>query len=268
MKYKHLILTLCATLVVGCGTHKRTYTKKRSYPDRKTTVKETPPRDQDTFESTSKTTVYTDVVRGYIDQFDEIAMRQMQDFGVPASITLAQGILESGAGRGDLVQRANNHFGIKCHKGWTGPSVSHDDDEKGECFRKYDHPEGSYADHSRFLTGRQRYAFLFDLDKDDYRSWARGLKKAGYATDPRYPDKLISIIEKYGLYKYDALVLGKRVVERRDFPESERQEVHRVQKGDTLYSLSKKYGVTVEVIRSLNGLSDNNIQVGQELYIK
>ena len=267
MNYKYLILLLFATLMVGCGTRKKTYSYKRHYPQRERQVQKEE-REKETFESTSTTTVYTDVVRGYIDRFDDIAMEQMREFGIPASITLAQGILESGAGRGDLVQRANNHFGIKCHKGWTGPSVTHDDDEKGECFRKYEHPESSYADHSRFLTERQRYAFLFGLDKDDYKAWARGLKKAGYATDPRYPDKLMSIIEKYGLYQYDAMVLGKRVVERPSGFKSESQEIHKVEKGDTLYSLSRKYGITVEAIRSLNGLPDNNIQVGQELYIK
>lgn len=265
MKYSHLILTLCALFLVSCGSHKRTYNKRETPPEKRRQVKAP---EQDTFESTSKTTVYTDVVSAYIDQFDEIAMRQMQNFGIPASITLAQGILESGAGRGTLVKRANNHFGIKCHTGWNGPSVTHDDDRKGECFRKYDHPESSYADHSRFLTGRQRYAFLFELKKDDYKAWARGLKKAGYATDPRYPNKLISIIERYGLYKYDDIVLGNKVRDRTVTYSSESAEMHRVQKGDTLYSLSRRYGVTVDDLKKLNGLNDNNIQVGQELYIK
>lgn len=267
MKYSHLILTLIAVALVGCGTHKRTYNKKRSAPPRTKQVT-TEKREKDTFESTSKTTVYTDVVRAYIAEFDEIAMRQMKEFGVPASITLAQGILESGAGRGNLVQRANNHFGIKCHKGWTGPSVTHDDDKKGECFRKYRHPEESYADHSRFLTGRQRYAFLFDLDKDDYQAWAKGLKKAGYATDPRYPGKLISIIEKYGLYNFDAMVLGKSPKMPAVAFEAKNEEVYKVQKGDTLYSLSRKYGVSVEDIKKMNGLKNNNLQIGQELYFK
>lgn len=266
MKYSHLIFALATMLLVGCGAHKKSYNKPRKRPVQKQ-VEATKPK-TDTFESTSKTTVYTDVVRAYIAEFEEIAMRQMKEFGVPASITLAQGILESGAGRGTLVKRANNHFGIKCHKGWTGPSVSHDDDKKGECFRKYRHPEQSYADHSRFLTGRSRYAFLFDYKKDDYKAWAKGLKKAGYATDPRYPGKLISIIERYGLYKYDAMVLGRKVQEPVVAYKSEDQEAYKVQQGDTLYSLAKKFGVTVEKIMQLNGLKDNTIQIGQELYFK
>ncbi|MBL7472883.1 glucosaminidase domain-containing protein [Robertkochia sediminum] len=269
MKNAYLLLTLTALLLASCGSHKRTYNKRS--PDRKQVEVRKPEkkREQDTFESTSKTTVYTDVVKGYIDQFDEIAMDQMKEFGIPASITLAQGILESGAGRGDLVRRANNHFGIKCHKGWTGPSVRHDDDKRNECFRKYRHPEASYADHSRFLTGRSRYAFLFDLDKDDYKGWAKGLKKAGYATDPKYPNKLISIIERYGLYKYDAMVLGKRAKRQPEVVyKTTNQEVYRVKKGDTLYSLSRKYGVSVEAIKERNNLQGNNIQVGQELYFK
>lgn len=270
MKHASLLFVLTALFMVSCGSNRRTY--KRKYPERKQVEarKTDDNRPTDTFESTSKTTVYTDVVKGYIDRFDDIAMDQMREFGIPASITLAQGILESGAGRGDLVRRANNHFGIKCHKGWTGPSVRHDDDRRGECFRKYRKPEASYVDHSLFLTGRSRYAFLFDLRKDDYRGWAKGLKKAGYATDPKYPNKLISIIERYGLHQYDARVLGKRVKPSKPVVayKSTDQEVYRVKKGDTLYSLSRKYGVSVEAIKERNGLTGNNIQVGQELYFK
>ncbi|THD68763.1 LysM peptidoglycan-binding domain-containing protein [Robertkochia marina] len=266
MKIQYPALMLLALLAVGCGTHKRTYNEKPRQPEKKQV--EVEKAETETLESTSKTTVYTDVVRAYIGTYDDIAMAQMKTYGIPASITLAQGILESGAGRGDLVKRANNHFGIKCHKGWTGPSVSHDDDSRGECFRKYRHPEESYADHSRFLTGRQRYAFLFEYEKDDYKAWAKGLKKAGYATDPRYPNKLISIIEKYGLYTFDAMVLGKKVNQPAVAFEGEDLNAYKVQKGDTLYSLSRKYGVSVDKIKELNGLKDNNIQIGQELYFK
>ena len=116
----------------------------------------------------------------------------MVDYGIPASITLAQGILESGSGKGELTRKSNNHFGIKCHRNWTGDRAYHDDDEKGECFRRYNHPMYSFNDHSQFLTGRKRYAFLFKLRKDDYKGWARGLRKAGYATDKKYPQKLIT----------------------------------------------------------------------------
>ncbi len=139
----------------------------------------------------------------YIEAYEEIAIEEMNDFHIPASITLAQGILESGNGNSRLAKEANNHFGIKCHKGWTGKSIKMDDDAKNECFRKYKNAETSYKDHSRFLSTRSRYAFLFDLKITDYKSWAKGLKKAGYATNPKYPSLLIKIIEDNKLYEYD-----------------------------------------------------------------
>ena len=139
----------------------------------------------------------------YIETYAELAVQEMYRSGVPASITLAQGMLESGNGRSELAMKSNNHFGIKCHNGWTGGRVYHDDDAKGECFRKYSHPYQSYRDHSDFLRYRDRYKFLFDLKVTDYKGWAYGLKKAGYATDPAYPTKLIKLIEEYRLYQYD-----------------------------------------------------------------
>ena len=139
----------------------------------------------------------------YIERYAEIAVAEMYRSGVPASITLAQGLLESGYGRSELALKSNNHFGIKCHNGWQGGKVYHDDDAKGECFRKYDTPEESYRDHSDFLRYRDRYKFLFDYKTTDYKSWAYGLKKAGYATDPNYPRKLINLIEEYELHQYD-----------------------------------------------------------------
>ena len=138
----------------------------------------------------------------YIAKYKDIAVEQMLSSGVPASITLAQGCLESGNGTSKLATQANNHFGIKC-RGWNGPSILHDDDLKGECFRSYSSAEQSFQDHSDFLRYNDRYGFLFDLDPEDYKAWARGLKKAGYATDPAYPEKLIKIIEDYELYRYD-----------------------------------------------------------------
>lgn len=139
----------------------------------------------------------------YIRQYAELAVKEMHRSGVPASITLAQGMLESANGTSTLAVKGNNHFGIKCHKGWTGKTMKHDDDRKGECFRKYQTPEESFRDHSDFLRYRDRYSFLFDFRVTDYKSWAHGLKKAGYATDPAYPKKLISLIEEYKLYEYD-----------------------------------------------------------------
>lgn len=139
----------------------------------------------------------------YIAQYKDMAIKEMLRSGIPASITLAQGILESEAGNSDLVRRSNNHFGIKCKSNWTGESVKHTDDAIDECFRKYNNPEESYIDHSNFLRSNQRYAFLFNLKNDDYRGWAYGLKKAGYATNPRYPNILISNIERYNLQQFD-----------------------------------------------------------------
>ena len=147
-------------------------------------------------------------VLNYIEQYKDIAMREMQEYKIPASITLAQGLLESGNGKSELAKKSNNHFGIKCHKEWTGERTYHDDDEKGECFRVYDDPELSYRDHSKFLAERQRYAFLFELEITDYHGWAKGLKQAGYATLPVYANVLIRLIEDYNLTEYDQLVVN------------------------------------------------------------
>ena len=152
----------------------------------------------------SAVTAFSDTPQqSYIEKYSSLAVEEMYRTGVPASITLAQGLLESGNGQSRLAVKGNNHFGIKCHNTWTGAKVYHDDDRKGECFRKYDSPEESFRDHSDFLRYRDRYKFLFDLDLTDYRSWAYGLKTAGYATDPKYPEKLIRLIEEYRLYEYD-----------------------------------------------------------------
>lgn len=149
----------------------------------------------------------------YINTYKFLAIREMQRTGVPASIKLAQGILETQAGGSDLVKRSNNHFGIKCKTGWSGEKVYHDDDERGECFRAYATAEDSYRDHSDFLKRSQRYAFLFQLDPTDYRDWAKGLKKAGYATNPKYTQQLIKYIEDYDLQLYTLVALGKKKLE-------------------------------------------------------
>lgn len=224
-------------------------------------------------ESTSRTVVSNDIIGNYIYQYKDVAMSNMKTYGIPASIILAQGILESGAGRGDLAQSANNHFGIKCHSDWTGETVRHDDDARQECFRKYNHVSESYRDHALFLTGKSRYSSLFDLSKGDYKAWARGLRKAGYATDPNYPQKLISNIEKYNLDQYDAMVLGNKYVPRENqeirFAEvaSDNGNYHEVQKGDTLYSISKKYNLLVDDLKRINKLSDNTLSIGQKLRV-
>ena len=149
----------------------------------------------------------------YINNYKFLAIQEMQRTGVPASIKLAQGILETQAGASDLVKRSNNHFGIKCKTGWNGNKVYHDDDERGECFRAYASAEDSYRDHSDFLKRSQRYAFLFQLDPEDYQDWAKGLKKAGYATNPKYTQQLVKFIETYDLQLYTLIALGKRKME-------------------------------------------------------
>jgi LysM repeat protein len=151
------------------------------------------------------------VIKNYVAQYKDIAMQEMMRTGVPASITLAQGILETEAGQSKLVRTSNNHFGIKCKSDWTGDKVYHDDDAKGECFRKYDDPTQSYKDHSDFLKNRAHYASLFNLDPSDYEAWAYGLKKAGYATNPKYPQLLIKLIRDYNLQDYTLIALGKKV---------------------------------------------------------
>jgi len=219
--------------------------------------------------ATSNVRTYEEEIKLYITNFNEIAKQNMKLHGVPASITLAQGILESGAGKGKLALSANNHFGINCHKGWTGDSVKHDDDAEQECFRKYEQPQESYKDHSLFLTSRPRYASLFKLDKGDYQSWAKGLKAAGYATDVKYPDKLIGLIERFELYKFDNEVLQRNYIPVKKDPLVEISEgYYTIQQGDTLYSLSKKFNQSVEELQKMNNLSNATISIGQKIKIK
>ncbi len=139
----------------------------------------------------------------YIKKYSPLAISEMRRTGIPASITLAQGLLESGSGNSMLAKQANNHFGIKCHKSWKGPKIYKDDDKKHECFRKYGSVKESYDDHSNFLVKYSRYDFLFELKPTNYKKWAKGLKKAGYATNPKYPQRLIKLIEDYNLYEFD-----------------------------------------------------------------
>lgn len=146
----------------------------------------------------------------YINQYSDLAIQHQKKYRIPASITLSQGLLESGAGQSNLAQRSNNHFGIKCHADWRGGRVYHDDDLRGECFRKYKQVEDSYDDHSRFLAERSRYAVLFELNIKDYKGWAKGLQKCGYATDRAYANKLIKVIEDYELYRFDTAKGGKK----------------------------------------------------------
>jgi flagellum-specific peptidoglycan hydrolase FlgJ len=232
-------------------------------------------------EATTRVKVTTAMVLSYIEKYKSIAKEDMQQFGIPASIILGQGILESGAGTGPLSTKANNHFGIKCHVEWTGPSVRYNDDVENECFRKYKDPSESYRDHSLFLITRAHYSSLFQLEKTDYKSWAKGLKNAGYATDPAYPTKLIAIIERYHLQKYDYEVLGndyvasnsalpvKNTIEpsKAESNPSSTNQSHLVAKGDTLYSISRKYNVTIQDLKKRNSISNDTLSVGQSLII-
>lgn len=152
----------------------------------------------------------------YVENFKDDAVKEMQLYNIPASITLAQGMLESGFGTSDLAKYANNHFGIKCHDEWNGPTYIQNDDEEDECFRKYPTVLDSYTDHSLFLKSRARYAALFELNHTDYRGWAKGLKEAGYATDPKYPERLLDLIETYELYKFDLVAPSPKV--KKDIP--------------------------------------------------
>lgn len=260
------IILLISLLLVNCGSKRKIVTKKKSNtPKNERVIIKTEPEKPVSSETPSKPISYANATEAYIANFSTIAKEEMRKYKIPASITLAQGILESGSGKGRLAVEANNHFGIKCH-GWNGQKIYHDDDASQECFRKYQHAESSFEDHSTFLTGRSRYSKLFQLREDDYKGWAKGLRAAGYATDKKYPDKLISLIERYQLYKFDDEVLGRKEVIRSD--EKSSYISHTVVKGDTLYSLSKTYHTTVEELKLRNNLSNNELSIGQILIIK
>lgn len=242
----------------------------------------------------------------YIEMWKVTAIEQMNGHAIPASITLAQGILESGSGNSELAKTANNHFGIKCHTTWDGKTFYQDDDAKDECFRSYDHAEHSYEDHSLFLTGRSRYAGLFQLDLLDYKGWAKGLKSAGYATNPKYADLLITLIEKYNLAQYDLMPNLPIEVERekqlasltvttstKDVPTSvgkadeEEIEVNLngtsrqiqlnknktryviVSEGDTFYRLSKEFNISLWQLYKYNELGHRDVlKVGEIIYLE
>ena len=208
----------------------------------------------------------------YIKKYRELAVDEMKKYHIPASITLAQGLLESGAGQSTLARKSNNHFGIKCGSDWNGKTVSHDDDARGECFRAYKHPKQSYEDHSKFLAGRPRYASLFKLKITDYKGWARGLKKAGYATNPRYADQLIDIIELYDLDKYDKKGGLKWMKEN---PNPHQPYIANdlvyivVRAGDSWKSISNEFDISQRKLRKYNDLYKGySLQVGDILYLE
>ena len=270
MAHNHYLTSvfLILTLVFNsCGSSKKvkinaSRTTVKSTKNIKAKPLETPIKPT----KSSKKISVAERVDHYIKTYAEVAQQEMKTYDIPASITLAQGILESGMGNSRLATQANNHFGIKCHKEWRGKRIYHDDDEKGECFRVYKDPRNSYRDHSLFLTTRSRYDFLFELNKRDYKAWAKGLKKAGYATDPKYPDKLINLIERYRLDRYD-LKKRKTKEETESITTISDHKIHQVQKGDTLYSISKKYKVELQILVRENKIENNTIFLGQNLII-
>jgi len=220
----------------------------------------------------------------YIERFKAIAIQEMNSYGIPASITLAQGLFESGSGNSDLAKIANNHFGIKCGSTWTGESYYKNDDNENDCFRVYNNPEESFRDHSEFLK-KKNYARLFELDKNDFNGWAYGLKACGYATNPQYPKLLLNIITKYQLDQYDRpegelakikredRVLGE-INETVNQPQQESiakttpdDKIYTVKQGDTLYNISKRFGITVDDLKELNKLPDTGIKIGQKLVV-
>lgn len=195
----------------------------------------------------------------YIDQYKDIAIEQMQRWKIPASITLAQGIFESGAGQSELATKGNNHFGIKCH-GWAGRTVYHDDDLKGECFRAYPSAFDSFEDHSRFLANGQRYRLLFSLKQTDYKGWARGLKAAGYATNPQYADRLIELIQLYRLYQYDtATTFDKFMTEHTKDQPVNGQPLHPIKIYNKNYYMYARRGDTFRLIGEEIGISYRKI---------
>lgn len=217
----------------------------------------------------------------YVTLYKDDAIREMLLNGVPASITLAQGMLESGNGNSALAVYARNHFGIKCHKGWVGESFIQDDDEKNECFRKYNEVLESYSDHSRFLRTRERYSFLFELPLSDYKAWAHGLKAAGYATHPTYAEQIIDLIEKYQLSKYDKFeempVLLTAASNATLIPKMEIRNIQELnntrfiisKQGDSYFKIAGEFNLEMEQILSYNDLQNTeSIRPGKKIYVE
>ena len=215
----------------------------------------------------------------YINQYKDIAIEQMQRYHIPASITLAQGLFESGAGRSELARKGNNHFGIKCN-GWSGRRIYHDDDDRNECFRSYGNAYESYEDHSKFLTGSQRYRSLFKLKITDYKGWAKGLKAAGYATNPQYAQKLIDIIQLYKLYRYDSTKDYDKFMAEHTKSSVNGASQHIIKffnknyyiiarRGDTFKSIADEIGISYKKIAKYNERDKNDVlDDGEFIWLK
>ena len=195
----------------------------------------------------------------YVDEYKDIAIREMLKYNIPASITLAQGLLESGAGQSELTRKGNNHFGIKCH-GWTGRTTYHDDDARQECFRAYNNALESYEDHSKFLASSQRYKSLFQLSRTDYKGWAHGLKACGYATNPQYAYRLIDIIELYKLHQYDKATHANKFIAGHAGAHSVgAAELHPIHINNRNYYLQARRGETFKMIGKEVGISGRRL---------
>jgi len=272
---KIYLLLILAILFNSCSAHKSTISTSKARKNNKAIRS----RNSAAIASHKSSTSLE-----YIERFKAIAIQEMNTYGIPASITLAQGLFESGAGNSDLAVAANNHFGIKCGINWTGQSYYKDDDNTNDCFRVYDNPEESYRDHSEFLK-KKNYARLYELDKNDYHGWAYGLKSAGYATNPKYPQLLINLIIKYNLDQYDRPEGEMAKIKREDrvleqindnmgkpaadsiAKTSPDDKIYTIKKGDTLFNISQRFGITVDELKALNKLGDNNIKLGQKLVV-
>jgi LysM repeat protein len=233
------------------------------------------------FPAFSQSVSWNKTYQDYFDNYKDVAIGQMNQYGIPASITLAQGVLESGAGRSELARKSNNHFGIKCNNGWSGSRVYHDDDERGECFRAYDNPLDSYIDHSLFLKNSQRYSRLFQLKMTDYKGWAKGLKACGYATSPTYATRLIEIIELYGLDKYDkgggGIFVSRSSKSHQPFAEVAQHQVIPYndnfyvigKQGDTFQSIGNDVHVDYRRLAKFNERDkDDPIEEGERIWLK
>ncbi len=279
MKQTLLVLIVFGILTSSCSLLK----KQQLAPISQITKPADPVKNAEKVSATNSSSIKTPA-ESYIERFKNIAISEMNGSGIPASITLAQGILESGNGNSRLAKEANNHFGIKCSTEWKGETILQDDDNKDDCFRVYKSPEESFKDHTEFLK-RKRYAPLFELDKNDYRGWANGLKTAGYATNPRYAELLISLVERYDLSRFDRIENEKDKTIREvkvmkeialNIPTEKKQEtvkspvvmkIYEVRSGDTLISVSKQFTLSVADLKALNSLENENLFLGQLLLV-
>ena len=280
MKQSLLVLIALGILTSSCSLLKK---EQKSAPLTQITKPAEPVKNSDKVSTTNSTLIKTPA-ESYIERYKNIAITEMNGSGIPASITLAQGILESGSGNSKLAKEANNHFGIKCATEWKGETILQDDDNKDDCFRVYRSPEETFRDHTEFLK-RKRYASLFELDKNDYRGWANGLKTAGYATNPRYAELLISLVERYDLSRFDRIENEREKTIRENkvmkeiainIPTEKKQEtvkspvvmkIYEVRSGDTLTSVSKQFSLSEADLKALNGLENVNLLPGQLLLV-